>query len=42
MLTGTPNGVVISMLLEELKDVYKDFDYETHAISFSKNEQKSE
>jgi len=39
---GTPNGVVASILLEELKAVYKDFDYEAIAISFSKNEQKED
>lgn len=41
-MKGTPNGVVASILLEELKAVYKDFDYEAIAISFSKNEQKEE
>jgi len=41
-MTGTPNGVVASILLEELKAVYKDFDYEAISISFSKNEQKEE
>ena len=39
--TGTPNGQMASILLEELKAVYKDFDYETISIEFSKNEQKA-
>lgn len=39
---GTPNGVCVSILLEELKAVYKDFDYEVYDIDFGKNEQKEE
>lgn len=31
-----------SILLEELKAVYKDFDYETTSIDFAKNEQKED
>ena len=39
---GTPNGQPISILFEELKAVYPDFEYEVYAIDFSKNEQKEE
>lgn len=39
---GTPNGQVVSILLEELKAVYKDFDYEAHSINLDKKEQKKE
>jgi len=39
---GTPNGVMVSVLLEELKAAYDGFDYETIAIDFGKNEQKSD
>jgi glutathione S-transferase len=31
-----------SILLEELKAVYKDFEYEAISIDFSKNEQKED
>lgn len=33
---------MVSVLLEELKAAYDGFDYETIAIDFSKNEQKSD
>lgn len=38
--SATPNGVVVSILFEELKETYKDFDYEVHPIDFGKKEQK--
>lgn len=40
--TATPNGQMVSILLEELKAVYPGFDYETISIDFGKNEQKEE
>jgi glutathione S-transferase len=33
---------MVSVLLEELKAAYDGFDYETIAIDFGKNEQKSD
>ncbi|KAK9897113.1 glutathione S-transferase [Cystobasidium minutum MCA 4210] len=41
-VSGTPNGQMASILLEELKAVYPGFDYEVIPIDFSKNEQKEE
>lgn len=39
---GTPNGQMVSILLEELKAVYPKFEYEVIPIDFGKNEQKEE
>ncbi|SYW76245.1 related to glutathione s-transferase [Ustilago bromivora] len=37
---GTPNGQKVSIMLEEIKALNPSFEYETHAIDMSKNEQK--
>ncbi|KAI5452908.1 Glutathione S-transferase 2 [Naganishia albida] len=42
LTAGTPNGHKATILLEELKDAYPDFNYDFEGISFKDNEQKQE
>lgn len=39
---GTPNGQKVSIMLEEIKALNPSFEYETHAIDMSRNEQKED
>lgn len=39
---GTPNGQKVSIMLEEIKALNPSFEYETHAIDMSKNQQKED